>query len=450
MKRLVLVSVVLGLWVSIFPWNHPAHAQLSEPIVRVMQVNGIIDPVVVRYVQRNLERTDTSLFVITLNTPGGSWDAMREIVSLILASPTPVVVYVSPPGSRAGSAGTFITLAAHVAAMSPSTNIGAAHPVDSSGQDIPGYLGDKLSQDAAALARSLAEKYGRNVEWAGKSVLESASISAEEAVEMNVVDLLADDLDELLASLDGRKVNTVNGEVALSTRGARTVQTPMTGPELLLHTLVNPNIAYVLWIIGMLAIVIELYHPGSVLPGVTGAICLVLAFVASESLPLNWGGVALIVLALIFFALDIKVTGFALSVGGAVALILGSLILFSPFTPESPSLPHLRVNPWLIAATTAGTAGLFLFALGAAFRAQRLRVPVGVQTVLGAEGVVEVDLAPAGIALVQSESWSAVTDDPPIRAGERIVVTAVDGNTLTVRRAESAPKARPSCEGVSQ
>lgn len=435
MKRLMLALIVLVLFVSALPWIQPSHAQSSGPIVRVLHVDGIIDPVVVRYLGRNFERTDTSLFVLTLNTPGGSWESMRQVVQLILSCPTPVAVYVAPPGARAGSAGTFVTLAGHVAAMAPSTNIGAAHPVDSSGQDISGYLGDKLTEDAAALARTLAERYGRNAEWAEKSVKESAAITAEESLNLKVVDLLAADLDELLRLLHGREVSTSSGRQALSTMGASVVQTPMSFIELFLHTLVNPNIAYALWIIGMLAVIIELYHPGAVLPGVTGAICLVLAFVASESLPLNWGGVALIILALAFFALDIKVAGFALSLGGAVAFVLGSLILFSPFAPESPTLPHFRVNPWLIAGTTIATAGLFLFALGAAFRAQRLRVPVGVQTVVGAEGIVEVALTPAGIVLTQSESWSAVTDEPPIYAGERVVVTGVEGNTLAVRRA---------------
>lgn len=436
MKRLIFALVLLSLMAAAGQWNEPAYAQPTEPVVRVLHVKGIIDPLVVQYVRRNLEQTDTSLFVITLNTPGGSLESMRAIIQDILSSPAPVVVYVSPPGARAGSAGTFITLAGHVAAMAPSTNIGAASPVDSTGQDIGGVLGDKITQDTAALARTLAERYGRNAEWAEQAVLASVSITAEEALRLNVVDLIARDMDDLLDQVHGRTVSTARGEETISTQGIRIVQSPMTAIEMFLHTLVNPNIAYVLMVIGMLAILIELYNPGAILPGVTGAICLILAFIASESLPLNWGGVALIVLAMAFFALDIHVAGFALSLGGAVALILGSLILFSPFSPQSPALPHLNVNRWLIAGTTIGISGLFLFALGAAFRAQRLRVPVGVQTVVGAEGIVQVDLDPAGIVLAQSESWSAVAEDPPIRAGERVVVTSADGVRLTVRRAE--------------
>jgi membrane-bound serine protease (ClpP class) len=438
MKRLILTLIIFGLLIAAGQWNAPSHAQQPpETVIRVLHVKGIIDPLVVQYVRRNLEQTDTSLFVITLNTPGGSLESMRAIIQDILSSPAPVVVYVSPPGARAGSAGTFITLAGHVAAMAPSTNIGAATPVDSTGQDIGGVLGDKITQDTAALARTLAERYGRNAEWAEQAVLSSVSITAEEALSLNVVDLLAADLDELLELLHGRTVSTVRGEQALSTQGVKVIQSPMTAIELFLHTLVNPNIAYVLMLIGMLGILIELYNPGAILPGVAGAICLILAFIASESLPLNWGGVALIVLALAFFALDIHVAGFALTVGGIVALVLGSLILFSPFSPQSPTLPHLQVNRWLIAGTTVGIAGMFLFALGAAFRAQRLSVPVGVQTVVGAEGTVQVDLDPAGIVLAQSESWSAIAEDPPIRVGERIVVTSADGVRLTVRRAES-------------
>ncbi len=437
-----MVWALLGFVLLAALARMPARAQAPQPTVRVLHVKGIIDPVATRYVRRALEHTDAALYVIVLDTPGGSLQSMRDMVQAILGSPVPVAVYVSPPGARAGSAGTFITLAAHVAAMAPSTNIGAAHPVESTGQDIPGVLGDKVTQDAAALARSLAERYGRNAQWAEDAVMKSLAITSQEAVRLHVVDMLADDLASLIAALDGRTVRTTAGEVTLSTRGAAVVDMPMTRFESLLHTLVNPDIAYVLWIIGMLAIIIELYHPGAVLPGVTGAICLLLAFVISESLPLNWGGIALIVMALVFFALDIKVSGFALSVGGAIALILGSLILFSPLTPPSPTLPRLRVNPWLIAGVTAGTAALFLFALSAGVRAQRLRVPVGVQTLVGAEGVVQVDLNPSGIVLAGSESWSAVAEDAPIRAGERVIVSGVEGVKLIVRRA-APPASEP-------
>lgn len=440
--RRYLVWALLGFVLLAALGRMPARAQAPQPTVRVLHVKGIIDPVATRYVRRALEHTDAALYVIVLDTPGGSLQSMRDMVQAILGSPVPVAVYVSPPGARAGSAGTFITLAAHVAAMAPSTNIGAAHPVESTGQDIPGVLGDKVTQDAAALARSLAERYGRNAQWAEDAVMKSLAITSQEAVRLHVVDMLADDLASLIAALDGRTVRTATGEVTLTTRGAAVVDMPMTWFESLLHTLVNPDIAYVLWIIGMLAIIIELYHPGAVLPGVTGAICLLLAFVISESLPLNWGGIALIVMALVFFALDIKVSGFALSVGGAIALILGSLILFSPLTPPSPTLPRLRVNPWLIASVTAGTAALFLFALSAGVRAQRLRVPVGVQTLVGAEGIVQVDLTPSGIVLAGSESWSAVAEDAPIRVGERVVVTRVDGVRLIVRRA-APPASEP-------
>lgn len=434
MRRCILWAL-LGFVLLAALGGMPAQAQAPRPTVRVLHVQGIIEPVAARYVRRALEQAEAALYVIVLDTPGGSLQSTRDMVQVILGSPVPVAVYVSPPGARAGSAGTFITLAAHVAAMAPSTSIGAAHPVESTGQDIPGVLGDKVTQDAAALARSLAERYGRNAQWAEDAVMKSLAITSQEALRLNVVDLIADDLASLVAALDGRTVTTAFGEVTLSTRGATVVDIRMTPFESFLHTMVNPDIAYVLWIIGMLAIIIELYHPGAVLPGVTGAICLVLAFVVSESLPLNWGGIVLIVLALIFFALDIKVSGFALSVGGAVALVLGSLILFSPLTPPSPTLPRLRVNPGLIAGVTAGTAALFLFALSAGFRAQRLRVPVGMQTLLGAEGIVQVDLNPSGIVLTGSESWSAMAEDAPIRAGERVVVTRVDGVRLIVRRA---------------
>jgi len=233
-NRLIFALVLLSLMAAAGQWNEPAYAQPTEPVVRVLHVKGIIDPLVVQYVRRNLEQTDTSLFVITLNTPGGSLESMRAIIQDILSSPAPVVVYVSPPGARAGSAGTFITLAGHVAAMAPSTNIGAASPVDATGQDIGGVLGDKITQDTAALARTLAERYGRNAEWAEQAVLASVSITAEEALRLNVVDLIARDMDDLLDQVHGRTVSTARGEETISTQGIRIVQSPMTAIEMFL------------------------------------------------------------------------------------------------------------------------------------------------------------------------------------------------------------------------
>jgi membrane-bound serine protease (ClpP class) len=268
-------------------------------------------------------------------------------------------------------------------------------------------------------------------------VRRSLSLTAQQALAQGVVDLMAEDLDDLLSQLEGRHVAMGTHEVVLAVAGAPRERIPMTLMEGFLHFLVNPDIAYLLMAIGMLAIMIELFHPGVGVPGMVGAICLILAFIAFENLPLNWGGVALIVLALVLFALDIKVAGFALSVGGAVAFVLGSLILFNPLAPRSPALPVVHVSPWLIALMTATTAGLFTFALAAGIRAQRLPVQVGAHTVVGVHGTAVTKLAPAGIVQAAGEQWTGVAEAGTIAAGEPVEVVALDGNKVVVRRRAS-------------
>ncbi|MDI7275289.1 MAG: nodulation protein NfeD, partial [Anaerolineae bacterium] len=391
-------------------------AQTGARAVRVLEVRGLINPLVAQYLERNLSQPDAALNVLILDTPGGTDSSMRRIVQAILAAPAPVVVYVAPQGARAGSAGMFLMLAAHVAAMAPGTNIGAAHPVGVGGEEIEGTLGTKVTNDAAALARSLAEMRGRNAEWAEEAVRSSLSITAGDAISSNVADLMATDLEDLLRQLDGRTLVTAAGEVTLELDFVPRQRVPMTLLERFLHVLIDPNIAYLLMSIGMLAIVVELYHPGIGAPGMVGAICLILAFVAFENLPLNWGGVALIALALVLFVLDIKVTGYVLSVGGAVAFVLGSLILFSPFAPQSPAMPVVRVSPWLIGTMTAATAGLFLVALSAGVRAQRLPVLTATEAVVGARGMAVSELGPLGVVQLQGEQWTASAEGGPIAA----------------------------------
>jgi len=404
--------------------------------VDVVSVKGVIDPLVAQYLARGIqlaEQDGAQCLVIQLDTPGGSDSAMRDIVQSILNSSVPVVVYVSPAGARAGSAGVFITIAANIAAMAPGTNIGAAHPVDITGE-LTGTMNEKVTNDAAAYARALAERRGRNATWAEEAVRESVSITADEAVASHVVDLVATDLADLLEKINGETVSTASGERQLATKGAEIRQVSMSLPQRILHAIVDPNIAYLLLIIGIIGLVAEFFHPGAILPGVTGAVCMILAFVAFGSLPVNWGGVALIILAVVLFILDIKVAGYALSVGGIVAFILGSLMIFSPFGPLSPVMPRLTVSWPLIAAMTASIAGFFLFALSAGIRAQRARVISGIQAMVGATGVATSDLDPQGTVQVKSELWSAVADGgEAIRKGERVTVVAAEGVRLKVR-----------------
>ena len=433
-KRLAFIG--LSLVAAFFLASPLALAQYGEH-VDVITVNGVIDPFTAQYVSRGIDIAQSDgaqCLIIQLDTPGGSDAPMRDIVQKMLNSSVPIVVYVSPGGARAGSAGVFITLAANVAAMAPGTNIGAAHPVALPGTELTGVMEEKTTSDAAAYIRAIAEKRGRNAEWAEKAVRESASIIATEAVGSQVVDLIAEDLTDLLDKIDGREVITAAGPVTLRTRGASVRTIGMNFAENFLHVIVDPNIAYLLLSIGTLALVAEFYHPGAILPGVTGAICLILAFVAFGSLPVNWGGVTLIVLAVILFILDIKVAGFMLSVGGAIAFVLGSLMLFSPFAPPSPTMPRLIVSWPLIILMTAAITSFFLFALSAGIRAQRARVTSGIESMIGATGTAASDLDPWGTVQVGSELWSAIAEEGPIRKGEEVRVVGTEGVRLNVTK----------------
>jgi membrane-bound serine protease (ClpP class) len=431
----ITVGAILSMVAVLLFGNHSALAQ-GTARVDVVAVKGVIDPFVAQYLTRGIqlaEQDGAQCLVIQLDTPGGSDNAMRDIVQHMLSSPVPIVVYVSPAGARAGSAGVFITLASDIAAMAPGTNIGAAHPVEITGE-ITGTMNTKVTNDAAAYARALAERRGRNADWAEEAVRESVSITANEAVEIGVVDLVADDLTDLLEKIDGETVSTALGERRLATSGADIHEISMSLPQQVLHTIVDPNIAYLLFIIGIVGLVAELYHPGAIFPGVTGSICLILAFVAFGSLPVNWGGVALIALAVVLFILDIKVAGYALSVGGAIAFILGSLMIFSPLAPVSPAVPSLVVSRPLIVVMTIAITAFFVFALSAGIRAQRARVVSGIHALVGATGVATSDLDPQGTVQVKSELWSAVADGAEaIRKGEPITVIAVEGVKLKVR-----------------
>ena len=433
-KRLALIG--LSLVVAFFLSSPLALAQHGEH-VDVITVKGVIDPFTAQYVGRGIDiaqEDGAQCLIVQLDTPGGSDVPMRDIVQKMLNSSVPTVVYVSPGGARAGSAGVFITLAANVAAMAPGTNIGAAHPVAMTGTELTETMEEKATSDAAAYVRAIAEERGRNAEWAEKAVRESASIIAREAVEYQVVDLIADDLTDLLDKIDGREVTTAAGPVTLRTRGAPIRTIGMNFAENFLHVIVDPNIAYLLLSIGTLALVAEFYHPGAILPGVTGAICLILAFVAFGSLPVNWGGVALIVLAVVLFIVDIKVAGFMLSVGGAIAFVLGSLMLFSPFAPPSPTMPRLTVSWPLIALMTASITSFFLFAVSAGIRAQRARAASGIESMIGATGTATSDLDPWGTVQVGSELWSAIAEEGPIRKGEQVRVVDTEGVRLNVTK----------------
>ena len=428
------VMVSLALFIA----GSALTAEESHPVF-ILKVTGTIDPAQARYVVRALEEArgmTASAVVIELDTPGGLDGAMRKIMEGIMNSPVPVVVYVSPSGARAASAGAFITLAAHVAAMAPGTNIGAAHPVQigsgsaeqsqKEGQK-PSTMEEKMVNDAVAYIRSICEVRGRNMEWAQMSVQESRSSSAEEAKEKQAIDLIAKDLDELAEQIEGRQVKTVFGVATLSLRGQPRRIYPMTVVEQILHQLAHPNLAYILLLLGIYGLIYELATPGAVFPGVLGSIFLVLALVGLETLDVNWAGLALILLSLIFFIADIKLPGYgALTIGGIVSFLLGSAILF----------PGVRIStmrlPWAtITASAATTALFFIFIVGAGIRALKRKVTSGAEGLIGAEGLAKTDLTPEGLAHIKGEEWQARAD-AHVKRGTRIRVVRLEGLTVHV------------------
>ncbi|MBI3945318.1 MAG: nodulation protein NfeD [Armatimonadetes bacterium] len=402
----------------------PAPAQ-SRPPIYVLQVEGVIDPSVAGYLDRGIteaEDAGAAAVVIEMDTPGGLLDSTRDIVRRMLGARVPLVVYVAPSGARAGSAGTFITAAAHVAAMAPGTNIGAAHPIDgATGKTVA----EKVTNDAAAFIRTVAEKRNRNAEWYVSAVRQSQSITEKQAREKNVVELIADSRMDLLRQLDGRKVE---GH-ALRTAGAPVQEVPMDIRERFLHRLSHPNIAYILMIIAVYGIIAELQNPGLIFPGVAGVTALLLALYSLAVLPINTVGLLLILLGVGLMIADIKVPSHGiLTAAGAVAFAFGSFMLV-----RSPD-PFLRISAHLIVSATVVTTLFFAFVVGAGLRAQRLRITTGLEGLLGQSVVVKRDVAPVGKVLAEGEIWNAESEDGPIAAGERAVVVGVDKFTLRVRK----------------
>ncbi len=425
------VALALGLAL-------PGHALAqSTTHVDVATLDTSIDKFTVGYIERVLgeaEKDGAQALIIQLDTPGGELDATRELVQTMLASPVASVVYIAPSGARAGSAGTFITYAANVAAMAPGTNIGAAHPVGPNGEDITGTLGIKITNDSAALIRTTAEQRGRNADWAEKAVRESVSLTEKQALDQHVVDIVASDMNDLLNQLDGRTLQANGKRVTLHTRGAAIHTLEITIFEQALHILLDPNVAAILLNLGFLALIAEFYNPGAILPAVTGVICLILASVALFNLPTNWASVLLIVAAIVMFVIDVKFNSLVLTMGGIVSLILGLLFLFRPFTPPSPDVPEVTISPFVVGPLALLTAGFFVFLVGAAMKSRRLPVTTGMGPYLGATGVATSELAPEGTVRVRSEEWTAQAENPPIHKGEQVLVVAVEGIRLRVVR----------------
>ncbi len=404
------------------------------PVIHI-RVDSIIHPVISEFVRESLEEAqerEASLFVLELSTPGGLLTSTREIFSAMLESEVPVAVYVSPSGSQAASAGFFLLMAADIAAMAPGTNTGAAHPVGGQGEDIEGTMGEKVEQDAAATIRSLATRNKRNAELAEAAVVESRSFTAEEALESELIDLIVADVPALLAELDGRELAADGGETkTVRTAGAVIERPEMSSFQRFLGAIAHPNIAYILMTLGGLGLYFELQNPGAILPGVIGAICLILAFFALSVLPVNYAGIALIFLALIFFIAEVKVVSYGLlTVGGLISLVIGSLMLFKS------SDPALRVGLDVIAAAVIFCLVTVGFLLLMAIRAHKSQVRTGLEGLVNERGVARSALEPSGKVFVHGELWNAVAESP-LAAGDDVEVVSVDGMTLRVR----APRA---------
>jgi membrane-bound serine protease (ClpP class) len=427
---LILILIALSLPVL-------AHAQAGAH-VDVLTVSGTIDTWTDGYINRGIsvgEQDGAQAVIIILDTPGGALGAMQNITTRMLNARVPTVVFVYPQGAWAGSAGTFITLAGNIAAMAPNTTIGAAHPVDASGQNISSDERDKITNFSVSIIQNIARERGRNAEWAANAVKSSVAATAQEALDQKVIDLIANDLNDLLNKIDGRTVKTIAGNVTLHTQRVAINHIDMNFAEVFLHTLVDPTIALILLQIGLLAIAVELYNPGATIPAIVGGICLVLAFVALGNLPVNWGGVILIILSVILFILDVKVTGVVLTVGGVVMFILGALLLFTPFTPPSPSAPdffNVSISPVIVIVLALLMAGFFVLLLGAAVRGRQFPILSGTESMTGAVGVALSDLAPNGLVRVKSEEWTAQAQGEAIKKGESVQVVSVDGLRLKV------------------
>src|SRR5438876_6341090 len=423
----VLVLVALVLLAAAPASSAPA------PVATVV-VDGVISPVTLRLVESAITRAKTGgaqALVIQLDTPGGLERSMRAICQRLLNAEIPVVVWVGPTGARAASAGVFITMAAHVAAMAPATNIGAAHPV-SVGGSMDKESMRKVENDAAAFIRTIAIERGRNAEWGEKAVRQSVSVTEREAVRLKVVDFIADSIPDLLTKLDGRTVKTSQGPVTLATREAVAKPIEIGFRDRVLAVITDPNVAYVLMMLGTLGLIFELSTPGAVLPGVIGGISLILAFFAFQSLPINFAGLLLILFAIVLFIAEVKVTSHGvLAVGGIVAMALGSLMLF-----DAPEI-GLRVSWWAIVPMVGATGALFLFVVAAGVRALGRRQLLGPSGLVGQLATVKERLAPEGQVQVYGEIWRAVAEGEPVEAGAHVRVVAVNGLTLKVARADT-------------
>lgn len=416
----------------IFLWVGLVHSIPAQKIY-LAKLDASINPATADYLISAIgtaEKNNAECIVIEFNTPGGLLESTRKIVTKILSSEIPVVVYVFPAGSRAASAGVFITMSAHIAAMAPGTNIGAAHPVILQGQ-MDSVMSGKVTNDAAAFIRSISKARGRNYQWAEKAVRQSLSITETEALKKNVIDFIAKDFNDLLEKLNGRKISTKNGLKVIHSKGAVVVTVEMNFRQEFLNLISEPNIAYIFLMLGIYGLLFELYNPGAILPGVVGVIGIILGFYSMNTLPINYAGLALILFGIILFILEIKIPSHGiLSVGGTISLILGSIMLID----IENSFGILKISWEVILLITALTVAFFSFAIGLGLKAQRKKPTTGVEGMKGSVGFAEENLSPKGRVDIHGEIWNAISTEGKIKKGEKIVVVDFEGLTLKVKK----------------
>jgi len=450
-RRFISLSISLFILLLL---TFPTESNQNKGIIITID-DYVINPVIAEYIIKTIKKAESEkaeCLIVELDTPGGLLNSTRRIVKAMLNADVPVIVYVAPSGSRAGSAGVFITMASHIAAMSPSTNIGAAHPVGIGKKDKgwgetlkellrskkdeeeeekrseEDIMSEKIMKDTIAWITTIAKKRGRNEEWARKAVEESASITEDVAIEENVVEIIAKNREELLGKIDGKRVSLLSGERVLNTKGLHIEIIPLTGRQKILNTLINPNIAYILMILGFYGLLFEVTHPGIGFPGIAGVICLILALYAFHTLPTNYAGIALIILGIVLFIAEVNVPSFGLlTLGGVVSMTLGSLILFdSPYS-------FLRVSLSIIIPLVLATAIITIFLIGAVIRAHRGKSVVGKDGLIGEEGICEVRIAPEGKVFVHGEIWNAVSEEV-IEKGEKVLVQDIKKMRLKVKK----------------